>query len=210
MTFVENWYIIHHIFSERGVTLNTNMLISDDMSLTIIDTVEKLAIELGAENVTVRQVLRALDITNRVFYNRFNNIDQVLTIVYENMVKKIRESINIEINTDKDYVEQVIEIVANTVVMSYALKVNFNHYVFKSDLIPHRHFEWWQSEIKKIIEYGKKRGIVKDIDTDIMSYAVWCFVRGYTIDALGQKIPQEKAISDFKYSFKIFIAGMLN
>ena len=44
--------------------------ICDEMSLRIIDAAEHLARAEGAHKVTVRKVLRELQITNRVFYNR--------------------------------------------------------------------------------------------------------------------------------------------
>ena len=45
-------------------------LIQDEMSQKIIDAVEEIAMEGGAATLTVRQILRKLDISNRVFYNR--------------------------------------------------------------------------------------------------------------------------------------------
>lgn len=183
-------------------------LISDEMSEMIVDTAEKIAMSLGAEKVTVRKILRTLGITNRVFYNRFHNIEQVLNIVYENTVVKIRESISSEFDPDGDFFEQVIDIVANTLVMSYDIKMNFNHYVFENDSVSNRNFEWWNGEIKKLIEFGKSRGYVKDIDTEIMSYAIWCFIRGYNADALGRKIPKDTAVANFKYCFGVLLDGM--
>ena len=56
-------------------------LIHDEMSQKIIDAVEEIAMEGGAATLTVRQILRKLDISNRVFYNRFPNIESVLDIV---------------------------------------------------------------------------------------------------------------------------------
>ena len=46
-------------------------LIKDEMTQTIIDAVEEIAMEGGAATLTVTQILRKLDISNRVFYNRF-------------------------------------------------------------------------------------------------------------------------------------------
>ena len=44
--------------------------ITDEMSENIIRTAEELAFSVGADNVNVRTILRALGITNRVFYNK--------------------------------------------------------------------------------------------------------------------------------------------
>ena len=166
-----------------------NELISDEMSKTIIDTAEKIAIAEGAENLTVRKILQSLSITNRVFYNRFHNIDEVLNLVYEGMVIKIRESITSDFDPQADFFEQVLNIVANTLEMSYEIKMNFNYYVFKNDSASHRNYEWWKAEISHLIEFGKEGGYLKDVDTEVMSYSIWCFVRGYNVDALSRKLP---------------------
>ena len=170
-------------------------LINDDMSLKIIEVTEKLVTERGANSVNVKQVLSALGITNRVFYNRFSNIEEVLDKVYERMALKIRESLINGIDSTKDFFEQIIEIVTNTLVRSYENKMHFNLYFFENDSLYQSNFEWWMSEIKKIIEYAKSRGYIKDLDTNVMSYTIWCFIRGYNADALGRGIKKEKATS---------------
>ena len=45
------------------------VMIKDSMSETIIKTAKRIATLNGAKAVTVRNILRALNITNRVFYN---------------------------------------------------------------------------------------------------------------------------------------------
>ena len=63
---------------------NTNEdLIVDEMSQKIIDVASYLATTEGAHNVNVRKILNHLGITNRVFYNRFHNIEEVLNIIPE-------------------------------------------------------------------------------------------------------------------------------
>ena len=93
---------------KKTVKSEPHELISDEMSKTIIYTAEKIAISEGAENLTVRKILQSLDITNRVFYNRFHNIDEVLNLVYEGMVLKIRESITADFDPQRDFFEQVL------------------------------------------------------------------------------------------------------
>lgn len=183
-------------------------LINDEMSQKIIECTKTLATELGAEQVTVRKILLSLGITNRVFYNRFHNVDEVLNIVYEDTILKIRDSIVSRFNPNGDFFEQVIDIVGNTLIMSYENKMNFNQYVFESDSVSVDNYEWWKSEIKKLIEFGKARKYIKNVDTEIMSYAIWCFIRGYNADALGRKLPKEQALNNFKYSFSVLLDGM--
>ena len=183
-------------------------LICDEMSQTIIDTAEQLAMTLGAENVTVRRILQALGISNRVFYNRFHNIDQVLAIVYENTVVKIRVSMMAEFDPERDFFEQIKDIVAGTLVASYQNKMNLNQYVFEYDSTSNENYEWWKNEIKKLILFGQEKGYFKAFDVDVMSYAIWCFVRGYNADVLARQRPLDEAIRDFRYSFGVLLDGM--
>lgn len=183
-------------------------LIYDETSEEIVRVAEQIVIHTGAENITVRRILQTMGITNRVFYNRFRNIGEVLDIVYESMILKIRDSITAKFDPKGDFFEEIIGIVANTLLMSYDVKMNFSHYVFESDSLSHRNYDWWKAEITKLIEFGKTNGHLRDVDTDVMSYAIWCFIRGYNADALARGIPRDRAVEDFKYSFRVLLDGM--
>ena len=185
-------------------------LISDDMSLKIIETAEQLALNYGVNVLNVRKILQTLNITNRVFYNRFRNIEEVLEIVYKKTALKIRESIISKFDENGNFFEQVINIVASTLIMSYDNKMNLNQFVFESDSSSQDNYNWWKGEIVNLIELGKRRGLLKDVNSDTVSYAVWCFIRGYNVDALSRKVPKEVAVEDFKYSFGLFLDGMKN
>lgn len=187
----------------------TNDRIRDDMSDKIIETAEHLATTEGANTLTVRKILQTMDITNRVFYNRFHNIEEVLEIIYRNMVMKIRASVTPE-QTDsaQDFFEHVIEVVTRSLIMSYENKMQFNQYVFENDSHSQSNYAWWHSEIKKLIDYAKEKKYIKDLDSDAMSYAIWCFCRGYNADAVGRNLPMEVAIENFRYSFGILLDGM--
>lgn len=186
----------------------TAELIDDGMSQNIIDAAEKIAFTEGAEEVTVRKILRALDITNRVFYNRFHNIEEVLTVVYRRTCIRMRESILSKFDPEGDYFAQIADIVADTLRLSYRLKMGLNQYIFANDSSSFENCEWWRREIKKLIGVGKARGLLRNLDDEIMSYAIWCFIRGYNADALGRNLPEEEAMRGFRYSFGILMDGM--
>ena len=183
-------------------------LICDDMSEKIVEAAGELVKRYGTQPITLRKILKDLDITNRVFYNRFHNIDEVLKLVYEKTILEVRKGIKIEFDKTKDFFEQVIEMVIDTLVTSYDVKRYFNQYVFEHDSHSDSNFSWWKAEIKKILQYAKDNGFIKDIDTDIMSYSIWCFIRGFNADAVGRNIDKEAAVKAFRYSFGIFIDGM--
>ena len=185
-----------------------NELIRDAMSETIIRTVENMVMENGAHGITVRKVLTVLGISNRVFYNRFRNIEEVLEIVYKNTIIKVRESLTATLNSEKDFFENVMDIVISTLIASYDTKMQFNQYIFESDSHSKSNYTWWMSEIKKLIDYAKEKKYIKDVDSDVMSYAIWCFCRGYNADAVARNLPRDEAVRRFRYSFSFLLDGL--
>jgi AcrR family transcriptional regulator len=197
---------------KHSTTLDTNAssdeLIKDEMSDKIISAAEKIATSSGPEALTVRKILQHLAITNRVFYNRFHNISEVLDIVYQNTIQKIRDTIPTEFDPDKDFFEQVIDFVANTLVISYRAKNHFNYYVFENDSVSDYNYRWWMQKIREIIEYAKEKRYIQNVDSEVMSYSIWCFCRGYNADAVGRGLPMNEAIKNFKYSFAFLLNGL--
>ena len=183
-------------------------LISDEMSDRIIETAEQIVTQDGAGALNVRRILSTLGITNRVFYNRFHNVDEVLAVVYKNTVMKIRQSITKGIDSGKDFFEHVMDVVVGTLVMSYESKMQFNQYVFENDSSTPSNCEWWRGEIQKLIQYAKERDYIKDVDSHMLSYSIWCFCRGFNADAVARKLPKEEAIKSFQYGFGFLLDGL--
>ena len=182
-------------------------LIKDDMSEKIISTAERLVTNFGPESVTVRMILKELDVTNRVFYNRFHNIDEVLEIVYLNTISKIREGMVTEYDGKQDFFDYVVDVVSETLIASYDTKMKFNQYVFVNDSVTHNNYLWYMERIKTLFEYADKHGYIKSVDHDALSYAIWCFCWGYNADAVV-RLPKEEAIKNFKYSFRFLLDGL--
>lgn len=190
------------------MTNKENGLIVDEMSDKIIDVAKRIVTENGTNSLTVRKILQELNITNRVFYNRFRNIDHVLEIIYKSTILKMRQSIGEEIDGAKDFFEHVTDIVEKTLLMSYDTKMQFNQYVFESDSVSNSNYEWWTAEIKKLLDYAMKKEYIKKVDSDVLSYSLWCFCRGYNADAVGRKIPKDEAVKNFRYSFGFILEGL--
>ena len=188
--------------------ISSNELIRDAMSETIIQTVENMVMENGAHGITVRKVLAVLNISNRVFYNRFRNIEEVLEIVYKNTIIKVRESLTVTLDSEKDFFENVMDIVVRTLLVSYDTKMQFNQYIFENDSHSQSNYTWWMSEIKKLIDFAKEKKFIKDVDSEVMSYAIWCFCRGYNADAVARNLPREEAVRRFRYSFSYLLDGL--
>lgn len=184
-------------------------LIRDEMSEKIVDEAADIALREGAGEVTVRKIIRALGVTNRVFYNRFHNVEEVLGIVYQDMAVKMRRSIMERFDPEGDFFGQITDIAAGTLKLSYQLKLGMNQYVFIQDSVSSENFLWWQEHIREYIDLGKEKGLLRpDLDCGVMSYAIWCFIRGYNTDALAREIPEEEAVRGFRYSFGVLLDGM--
>ena len=183
-------------------------LIKDEMTQTIIDAVEEIAMAGGAATLTVTQILRRLGISNRVFYNRFPNIETVLDIVYRNTIVKIRSALESPIRIEDDFFEYVKDVVSRSLLASYEVKMKFNQYIFEEDSLGELNRTWWTDEIKKLIIFAKEHKLIKDVDEETLSYSIWCFCRGYNADAVARGLPQEKAVDDFKYSFSFLLEGL--
>ncbi len=183
-------------------------LISDEMSHKIIEAASYIATSEGAHNVNVRKILKKLDITNRVFYNRFHNIEEVLGILAENSVLEVRNSLRFHFDPEKDFFEQIMDEVEKTLVISYETRMNFAHYVFENDSVSTGNYVWWTEEIKKILTYAMEKGYILNVDKEMTAYAIWCFIRGFNTDAIGRKLPLEEAIKRYRYGFKFILDGI--
>ena len=185
-------------------------LIYDEMSEQIIEAAEKLTVSENAHNINVRKILNYLGITNRVFYNRFHNIEEVLDIISERSVLKVRESVKFHFNEESDFFEQIMDEVEKTLIISYETRMNFAHYVFENDSVTDSNYQWWIEEIKKILNYAIGKGYVKKVDTDMTSYAIWCFIRGFNTYAIGRILSLDEAIKRYRYGFKFILDGLKN
>ena len=109
---------------------------------------------------------------------------------------------------EKDFFEQIMDEVEKTLIISYETRMNFAHYVFENDSVTDSNYQWWIEEITKILHYAIDKGYIKKIDTDMTSYAIWCFVRGFNTDAIGRKLSLEEALKRYRYGFKFILDGL--
>ena len=183
-------------------------LISDEMSERILETAGKIALREGADSLNVKRILGELGISNRVFYNRFENISVVLNIIYQRVIHKMHESIVNDDFSDGDFYEKVIDMVGRSLSISYDAKKKLNDFVYEIDSQTDSNYKWWTAEIKKLIDYGIGQGYIKKVDSDSLSYSIWCFCRGYNADAVSRGLPKDEAIKRFKYSFSFLLEGL--
>ncbi len=184
-------------------------LITDAVSDNIIEITEKLVTENGAHSVTASSVIRALGVSNRVFYNRFHNIDEVLKIVYRNLVLRMRKNIQIEFSENEDFFEYAKRIIVNSLTDTYDLKKNFSQYTFEHDSISEDNRIWWTTKIKQLFKYGMDKGLLKkDLDTDTLSYFLWCLCRGCNADAVSRNLTKEEASKCLLEGFNYFVEGV--
>ncbi len=183
-------------------------LIHDHMSEEIIKVTEKLAMNDGVKNVTVRRILTKIGVTNRVFYNRFHNIEEVLEIVYKRTIKKIHENIVSDFDPKTDFFNYVMDVAVKVLIMTYDFKNQFCQYMFELDSYSEHNRIWWTDKIKDIIKIAKESGQLKNIDSEMLSYTVWCFFRGYNADAVNRRLSKEEAVKRFKFGLNCLFDGI--
>ena len=188
---------------------NKNTLIQDSISDDIIEIAEKLVKRDGARNVTVRKILTQMGVTNRVFYNRFHNLNEVLEIVYRRAVLKMRESIKSEYDIRTDFYSYVMDVAVKVLVNTYDVKKEFSQYMFEFDSASDSNIKWWTEQVIKMINIAKKSGQIKEsVDSQMLSYTVWAFFRGYNADAVNRKLSKEDAVKYFKFGLNCLIDGV--
>lgn len=182
--------------------------ICDEISEEIICIAENMAFTDGPRNVNVRKIINAMGVTNRVFYNRFSNINEVLEIVYRRAVLKMRESIKSEFDINKDFFSYVTDVSLKVLINTFDVKKRFSQFAFEFDSYTDENYRWWTQEIKNIVDYAKSAGKVKNIDSSMLSYTIWCFFRGFNADVVNRGISREEAVDKFKFGLNCLFEGI--
>ena len=195
--------------SEEAMNSETkDNLIYDAISEEIVSVTERLAMRDGAKNVNVRRVLNEMNVTNRVFYNRFHNIDEVLEIVYENAVVKMQDSVVSNVDINENFFEYIIDVAVNVLIKTYDVKQQFSQYMFEHDSLTEANRLWWDEKIKSIAAVGRATGKIKDLDDDKLSYTIWCFFRGFNADAVHRNLSKEEAVDRFSFGLRCLFDGI--
>ena len=100
-------------------------LICDEMSDEIIEVTTRLVKETGAQGVNVRTILKELDISNRVFYNRFHNIDEVLQTVYLNLISQLKNNVSLNVPKNIDFWDYTMELAIRCLTDTYEILKQF-------------------------------------------------------------------------------------
>lgn len=182
-------------------------IIKDDISNKIIETAAIIIQTEGINSINVSKIIKRLGVSNRVFYNRFNNLEEVLEEVYNKIMIKIREKLNPQYDGKQNFFEYVLDLVENSLMLSYELKQQLNLYIFGNDSISQHNYEWYLDRIKKLVEYAKEKDLIKDVDSDVISYTIWCAIRGYNADAV-MRFEKDEAIKKIRYSFSLLLGAL--
>ena len=186
-----------------------NELICDEVSERIISITERLVSEEGAHRITVRRIINEMGVTNRVFYNRFHNADEVLHIIYENAVLTMRKSFISEYDSKKEFFEYCMDIAEKVVSATYDVKMKFRYYEFEHDSLTENNRIWWMKEINEAFIYAAEHELIrKDINAAILCYSVWCMCRGYSADAVSRDLSKNDMIRYFRFAFGCFLEGI--
>ena len=187
----------------RGIRLE------DETSKTIIATAAQIARREGMEELTVKRVLTELKVSNRVFYNRFRNIDDVIQVLYEDLVQEIRSSLEQVQQPAQSYPDYLLELAVAAVEKIYQNTLHFKQYLFSYQVANDTNRDWWLQKIQQLLRRGMEQGELKVNDPVKMSYGVWCFCLGFHRDAVGDELTEQEAMDAFREAFSCLIQGML-
>lgn len=185
----------------RGIRIN------DDISLKIIDTAMEIASREGIASLTVSKIINTMGVTNRVFYNRFKGVPDVITEVYYKVVSKLRSCFDTPYDKKQDLCEYIMNLAVSVLEKTYETKLHFAGYLYNYDAFLEENREWWISHMIPLIEYGIKEGIFEETDSRLLAYSVWCYCRGFNASAIGNNLSKDEAIKAFKLGFRCFMDG---
>lgn len=195
--------------TSAGTTAPRHERIHDEISNRIIEIVANIAAEEGAHKVTVQKIIAQLGVTNRVFYNRFANIDEVLQIVYRDAVRHMRESFQPDFHDKASFEQFCLNTAVSVLMQTYDVKMQFRRYVFEHDSLTEENRIWWYSKIKQYFQYALEQGFAKPVDADALCYAIWCFCRGYYADAISRRLSREEAVRYCTIGFTCLLHGVI-
>ena len=187
---------------------SNNVQLKDELTQAIIDVATKIAYADGVGEVTVKRIINELGVTNRVFYNRFANVNDVITVIYNNIVERIRMSMELKYKDGMDFYSYCIDIAVSVLKNTYENKLHFSQYMFEYDSYMSENKKWWMSHISGLITYGIEKGYFQDMDKDATAYSIWCFCRGFNADAIGGGLSVDEAERRFRIGFSSIINGM--
>lgn len=183
--------------------------IQDAISEEIIQTAADIAKNEGAHNVNVSKIMTHIGATNRVFYNRFRNADEVLRIVYQRAVEQTRENIKPDYTDRESFISFCLDTAEKVLVRTYDIKTQFRRYVFEHDSLTEENRLWWDTHIREQYQIARDCGYVREADIDALCYAIWCFCRGYYTDAASRALPLADAVRYFRFGFRCLLGGVM-
>ena len=186
----------------RGVQLE------DNISGKIIDCAMNIARENGVAAVTVSEILRKMKITNRVFYNRFKNIDEVVTELYRQVVNEMRICIDTEYDGRENYYEYLVGLAVAVLEKTYETKLHFAGIMKEYDVCAAENRKWWIAHIAPLLEYGMNEGFLKKADSTLLAYSIWCYCRGFNASVVGGGLNFNEALESFRLGIRCFIYGL--
>lgn len=186
----------------RGIQLE------DETTKQIIAAATGIAQREGIEQLSVKGILAEMGVSNRVFYNRFRNIDDIIQILYNELVQEIRASLKSVREEGRDYYSYLLELAVAVVRKIYQNNLHFRKHLLSYHASNDSNRNWWLTQIQTILQDGINRGLLRKMNITAVSYGVYCFCLGFHKEAVGEALEGEQAIGAFSQSFALLIEGM--
>lgn len=184
-------------------------LIKDSISDDIVSLCESIVMKEGVKDINVRRIIKEMGVTNRVFYNRFHNIEEVLEIIYYKNMASMQRSIRSDKDIAKDFFGYATDVAVNVLLNTYDIKQKFCQYMFEFDSYTSMNCAWWTDKIMQMVETAKQTGQLKEeINSQRLSYTIWCFLHGFNADAVNRNIPKEDAVENLIFGLNCIFYGV--
>ena len=146
-------------------------LIQDALCEQIVSAAERLAQGKDPGKLTVRDILKEMGITNRVFYNRFHSIEEVLSILYARSVSAVRKSLSIPWDGTTGFEDHVRAVAVRTLELTYDSRGNLCRYVFAVS------YSIW-CFIRGFAADAIARKLPRETAVNQFAYGFGCFLKG--------------------------------
>ena len=151
----------------------------------IIETAAILFYQFGFVKASIRDIVRAVGVTNSTFYSHFQNKDEILYTIIENIGSILQKVLLEVIDTHDDPIECLKQMIYRQVCLirekGKEIKIYIEEqYQLPSHLLKKAHkqhrqiYDLYHDKISEIKDKGN--GLRQDIDTTVMAFSIFAMM----------------------------------
>ncbi|MDY6971759.1 MAG: TetR family transcriptional regulator [Thermodesulfobacteriota bacterium] len=149
----------------------------------ILDESIELFSELGFSKASIRDLVRAVGVTNSTVYVHFKNKDEILFSIIENIAAVLRTELDAAIEKQDDPVECLRDMIFRQVYLIKERRKEIKIYIEEQNHLPaglrkkvlKQHRELYNLYFNKILEI-KGKGLAREIDPVVMTFGIFAMM----------------------------------